>query len=410
MRSAVLRAVAVVVLGLIALAGCDCGGPGPLQCTANEQCDPQGEGFLVCDVAGGFCTCVDDRGCDPGEVCNTLGRCQAESGCNSNAECREGLFCDVVANQCLSVNECQPGDGELCCVLDSQCPFDSFCDSLGKKCTPGCRDEADCILGKACVRGLGQPIGQCAAGVCSGDNLCAFGEVCNSDGECERDTRGPYCLGCTGGVASDDCGEPGNFCLTDTVNGGEFCGVDSSGGEACPFGYSPNDVIIVTNEFCTAEVCEIPDGETRGTCSRNGGPCTLDEDCPIGFPGGDCARADLGNCRIEQGRACSDDSECGDGDECVFQECRFGEGDAFGYCTCTKKSDCALGDRCVDINPVNDLGNCELSGHDCFTDEDCDAIIQCIDGGCFIGQNCAPQDGRTCRDLLVDPNPPVSGG
>jgi hypothetical protein len=391
--------------------GCSCG-PGegePLQCSADSQCDPAGEGFLFCSVETGFCLCKDDRGCGAGETCNSLGRCQAESGCNSNADCRDGFFCDVTANQCLSQTDCGPVDDETCCVLDSQCGFNNVCDALRKKCVDGCRDDADCILGQACVRGLGQPIGQCAAGVCSGNNLCAFGEICNSDGECVKDTRGDYCLGCAGGVQSDDCGTPGNFCLTDSVNGGEFCGVDCRSGEACPFGYSCNEVIIIPPQapFCNAEVCVIPEGENRGTCSTSGTGCTKDDECPIGFPSGDCPN-ELGNCKVDQLRSCANDSECPDGDECVFQECRLGEGDGFGYCSCTRDSDCP-DDRCTDINPVTQTGRCELSGAVCFDDVDCESIIQCIDGGCFIGKNCAPQDGRTCRDLLpsngVDLNP-----
>jgi hypothetical protein len=376
-------------------------------CAVDADCDPGGEGYLRCDVAQGLCLCSDDRGCGDGELCNALGRCQADSGCNSNDECGANLFCDVTTSQCLSVDECGPAHGERCCVLDSQCGFGSVCDALSKKCVPGCRDNADCILGQACIRSAGQALGQCAAGVCSGDNLCSFGQVCSSDGACENDSRGPYCLGCAGGVASDDCGERGNFCLTDSVNGGEFCGVDCGDGEACPFGYQCNDVIIIppAAPFCNGEVCLIDDGAASGRCSFNASvTCSSDADCPVGFPGGDCPRAAEGNCRIDQLRACTTDDQCPDGDECVKQECRFSEGDTFGYCSCTRDADCPR-DRCIDIDPTTGVGDCELSGHDCFADADCDAIIECIDGGCFIGRNCAPADGRTCRDLVTPATP-----
>jgi hypothetical protein len=371
------------------------------QCTADSQCDPTGLGFNICNVADGTCRCTDDRGCGATEVCNSLGRCQVDTGCNNNDECNAGLFCDVTKNQCLAVDDCAPGDGESCCVLDSQCGFNSVCDTLSRKCVAGCRDVADCVLGQACVRSVGQPLGTCAAGVCDGDNLCAFGEICSSDGECVRDTRGPYCLGCAGGVQSDDCGARGNFCLTDSVNGGEFCGVSSVDGEACPFGYTSNDVIIIppSAPFCNAEVCTIVAGQQNGTCSSSGGTCRTDDDCEIGFPGGNCPRADEGNCKLATSVSCNTDSQCPDGDECVKQECRFGEGDAFGYCSCTRASDCP-NDRCVDQDPVTGLGDCELSGRNCFTDAECATVISCIDGGCFIGQNCAPADGRTCLDLL----------
>ncbi|MDP2339441.1 MAG: hypothetical protein Q8O67_00675 [Deltaproteobacteria bacterium] len=348
-----------------------------------------------------MCDCIDDRGCDASESCNALGRCQAQRGCNSNEECGTDLFCDVIRGQCIAIDGC--GTGHDCCVLDSQCGFGNVCDSLRQACVSGCRDEADCILGQSCAKSLGQPLGSCSAEVCGGDNLCDFGEVCSSDGACEIDNRGPYCLGCTGGVQSDDCGERGNFCLTDTINGGSFCAVDCAAGESCPFGYECRSVIIIppAAPFCDAESCVI-DGDGDGLCSLSGTRCSVDADCPIGFPGGDCLRADIGNCEIDQLRSCSDDSECADGDACLAQECRYREGAAIGHCTCTRDTDCPR-DRCVDIRPDTTRGECELSGHDCFTDADCEAIITCVNGGCFIGRNCAPADGRTCRDFLDDP-------
>lgn len=400
MRISLPPVVSAFILVAGFLAGCP---PASVtQCTADAQCDPRGQGFNICNLSDGTCLCTDDRGCGDGELCNALGRCQSDSGCNSNDECSTGTFCDVTQSQCLAVDEC--GSGATCCVLDSQCPFGQVCEGLGKKCTPGCRDEADCILGQACVRGLGQPLGQCAAGVCSGDNLCKFGEVCNANGQCVRDNRGDFCLGCAGGVASDDCGTPGNFCLTDSVNGGEFCGVDCRSGETCPFGYNCNDVIIIPPQapFCNSEICDIAQGAQSGRCTNGGNTCRSDDDCAIGAPGGNCPRADVGNCRIDQIRSCTNDTECGDGDECIKQECQFREGAAFGHCTCTRNSDCP-NDRCVDISPVTTEGHCELSGARCFNDVECAAIISCVDGGCFIGSNCAPQDGRTCRDLLPSP-------
>ena len=390
----------------MALGGC--GGCGQTTvCTGDAQCDPRNEGFNICNLEEGFCICTDDRGCGTNEICNPAGRCQALSGCNTNDECGADYFCDVTASQCLLVDICAPGQGETCCTLDDQCPFNQVCDGIASKCIPGCRDNGDCIIGQACVRGL-TGLGQCAAGVCSDDNLCLFGQVCTSDGECVDDTRGPYCLGCAGGVASDDCGDRGNFCLTDTVNGGEFCGVDCAGGEACPFGYECHEVIIVPPRapFCNAEGCVRPDPTRPGACSLNGNACNVDEDCPIGFPGGDCPRADIGNCKLNQLSECSSAADCADGDECVKQECRYGEGDNQGHCSCTRDADCP-GDECKDINPNTGVGQCELSGHDCFDSADCEAIIECIDGGCFIGQNCAPGNDRTCRDLTI-PDVPLA--
>jgi hypothetical protein len=386
------------VLAATALSACNCSGPAT--CTSDQQCDPRGEGFRRCDLDIGFCVCNDDRGCGGNETCNAVGRCQALVGCDSNDDCSAGSFCDVVTGQCFASTECNPTDGQLCCVLDSQCGYGNVCDPVTFRCQPGCREAGDCRLDEACVRGLGQPLGQCAVGVCGTDNQCAFGQLCNANNECVTDTRGNYCDGCAGGVASDDCGSRGNFCLTDTVNGGEFCGVTCNTGEECPFGFGCQTVIIIppAAPFCVAEVCVIPSGAVSGTCSTNQNiTCDRDEDCPIGFPGGTCPRADVGNCKLAQLTNCSRTADCPDGDECIKQECRFGENDVQGYCSCTRDADCPR-DTCKDI--IGDEGgNCELSGIRCFDDDDCEALIECQNGGCYIGKNCAPSNDRTCADL-----------
>lgn len=389
------------------------------ECALDSEC---GDGKR-CDVAAGICLCANDNGCDAQtEFCNALGRCQSKLGCENNDDCSQDgavpQFCDVTTGQCELKNICDPAEGETCCVIDEQCPFGNICSILDKRCVPGCRDDGDCFLGQGCIGGGFGNIGVCAAGICTGNNLCGFGELCNlATGECTFDTRGSYCFGCAGGVASDDCGDPANYCLTDTTDPtgrSEFCGVDCSQGQPCPFGYSCNDVIIIPPNapFCTPpEKCVRNAGEQSGTCSRSATSCVIDEDCPNGPPGSDCPRADVGNCINDQLRDCSSDFDCCDGancpvGSCVKQQCRGDEGDAFGFCTCTRDTDCPR-DVCkgADLtdpnNPVS--GNCDLSGHRCFEDLDCD-VIACIEGGCRIGANCAPADGRSCRELITSDN------
>jgi hypothetical protein len=409
-----------LVIGLAFFAGCAaCGGStGPKPCESDSECQAIDGEFSRCNVDEGICECVDDRACGLGEICNASGRCQSLSGCVSNEQCVTGesdpcanQFCDILTSQCVSICEC--GEDDDCCTIDSQCPFGAVCNTLERKCVPGCRADGDCRLGEGCIgAGLLGQLGECAAGVCTANNLCRFGQTCNLEqGECTFDTRGPFCLGCAGGVASDDCGEGGNYCLTDTsdpTGRSEFCGVDCSKGQSCPFGYSCNDVIIIppSAPFCSAEVCL----ET-GRCSANGNiNCTEDEDCPVGLPGGNCPRADIGNCIQDQTQDCERDSDCCEGAQCpegscVKQECRGGEGDAFGHCSCTRDLDCPR-DSCEDqdlSDPENPRpGRCSLAGHECFDDVDCD-VIACIDGGCRIGANCAPANDRNCRELLPSP-------
>lgn len=390
------RVVVAVALVVVAASACPPSSAG--RCTADEQCNADGIVGRRCELESGSCLCVDDRACGPDEICNAAGRCQARGGCFSNDDCGAGLFCDVVTGQCLSEKTCGPG--QTCCTLDDQCAFGEVCDPLILTCVPGCHDEGDCRLGLGCVGGGLGRLGQCGT-ACTTDSLCGFGEICNlSTGVCELDHRGPYCNGCSGGTQSDDCGTPGNYCLLDTVNGGAYCGVDCSEGQACPFGYTCLDVIILPRS--TLPPCTLPEVCDNGVCSRAGVTCTVDEDCPEGPPGSDCPRAEVGNCELDALRPCSVDEECADLGRCLKQECRVKEGAAFGICSCTKDSDCPR-DRCIDgdlsdtQNPV--LGHCELSGHGCYEDAECD-IIACVEGGCRLGQNCKPASGRTCADFL----------
>jgi hypothetical protein len=232
-------------------------------------------------------------------------------------------------------------------------------------------------------------------------------EICDlSTGTCVYDDRGPYCGACQNLWTDDECGGGANYCLVDTADPSGrsyYCGVDCSQGQACPYAYECHDVIILppAAPLCHVERC------VEQRCSTNGGPCSVDEDCPYSPPGGDCARAKIGNCLTEQTRACSGDDACCDNPpcaegSCVLQECRGGEGDALGHCTCTRDLDCPS-DECrgADLSDPNNQipGHCLLGGHACFDDIDCD-VIACVEGGCMIGQNCAPSNDRTCRDLV----------
>lgn len=387
----------VAVAGLLVCAG-TCGPVERTRCLADADCGGTTTEWLRCDVPTGACLCTDDRACDPQERCNPAGRCQARAGCLDNADCPAATFCDVSTGQCVAQDVC--GADQTCCTLDSHCGFGSICDALSFACVPGCRDQADCLPGQGCLgAGFGR-LGQCST-ACTADSLCPAGNLCNlADGRCTLDTRGPYCAGCSGGAESDDCGAPGNYCLLDTVNDSSYCGVDCHRGQACPSGYACADVIILPRS--TLPTCTLPEACDQGLCARTGVSCAVDEDCPEGPPGSDCPRADVGNCALDALTPCTDDLDCPELGACLKQECRAREGAVFGVCSCTKDTDCPR-DRCMDpdlsdtANPV--AGRCELSGHPCYEDADCD-VITCVGGGCLLGRNCKPQSGRTCADLL----------
>jgi|GEM_PF-474686 len=415
-----------VGLGVVAMGSSCSTGNTSDRCQSDTQC----ANGLICLVDEGICGCNPEdpanSGCSTDEFCNEERRCQTRAGCITNADCENVTgeeateqFCDVKTGRCILKKGCQIDDGDVCCTDDSHCSYGNICNPLEGRCIEGCNGDGDCLLGQGCVKEAIGTLGVCQAGRCTANNQCQYGELCNLEsGFCVFDTRGDFCQGCSGGVTSDDCGEPANYCLTDSsdpTGQSEFCGVDCSQGQPCPFGYSCNDVILFGQSLglpaCRgAEACvkENEDDET-GYCSRNTlESCTVDEDCPEGPPGSDCPRAHVGNCLIDQTQSCEQDTDCCDDPNvcpegsCVKQECRGGEGDAFGTCTCTRDLDCPS-DTCqgADLsdpeNPV--LGNCALSGHQCYEDLDCD-VIACVNGGCRIGANCSPANDRACRDLV----------
>lgn len=394
MKIAAALGAAVLVAGGVLVAAA-CSPSVTSRCSTDVQCQTATDPYHRCDTTTGQCLCTDDRGCGVNETCNAIGRCQAVAGCLDNEDCGAGLFCRL--GNCDALAGC---GAERCCSTDAACPYKQVCDALTWSCVPGCRDEADCLIGQGCIGAGGGRLGSCDA-ACTSDALCRPGELCNlSLGVCQRDTRGPYCLGCSGGVQSDDCGANGNYCLLDTVNGGAYCGVDCWRGQACPNGYECKDVIILPGS--TLPTCPLPEACVEGVCSRSGASCVQDEDCPEGPPGSTCPRADVGNCELDANAPCSVEAECAGLGACLKQQCRQREGASFGVCSCTKDTDCPR-DRCVgadNTDPANPVyGACELSGHPCTLDFECD-VITCVQGGCLLGKNCKPADDRTCLDTL----------
>lgn len=360
-------------------------------CRNDKECGD----YRFCDA--GLCLCADDRGCSQGESCNAAFQCQAVAGCRDNSDCQGETFCDITSGLCIGADQC---------AIDLHCPFGNVCDAALTECVRGCREEGDCALGFACIGAGRDRLGQCAMGICRGNDLCKIQEICDlSSGECIFDDRGPYCGACQNLWSDDECGGGANYCLVDTGDPSGrsyYCGVDCSQGQACPFGYECHDVIILPRSapLCRVEKC------LAGSCSTGGASCTVDQDCLLGPPGGDCPRARIGNCLDDQTRSCGGDDDCCDQPPCgeglcVVQECRGGEGDVLGHCTCTRDMDCPI-DECRDADlsdPENQVaGDCLISGHACYDDIDCD-IIACVEGGCMIGQNCAPANDRTCREL-----------
>lgn len=412
-----LRAVLFSCVAALALAGCSGETVSTGLCTTDAECTIPG---TRCDVSAGRCVCATDEACEPGFFCNTAGVCQVQAGCTSNVDCTlEGTYCDLASGRCLEGPALLQSSA---CGLASHCPFGTVCGADGT-CVPGCYDDGDCPLGIACIDG------QCTEGVCSQDDFCDYVETCDN-GTCKQDFRGPYCRGCTQRTAQnpEPCDAPRNFCLINNRELGgftNFCGVDCSLGQACPNGFSCNGVLILTQDSCfnTAQ-CQCNPNQLRfaeATCTS---PVPCDPRLPNGQPdpnaqscfiAGDAAcnggtAGGPNTCVVPRGQTegnctCSEDTECADGSTCTSglccsgtvrpdRECVGGEGTVSGFCTCSTDDDCPR-DNCD-----GSRGACAITGKPCTPGNDDCGAIPCVNGACLIGQNCAPEQGLACSEVL----------
>ncbi|NTX02830.1 hypothetical protein [Myxococcus sp. CA040A] len=364
---------------LLLLAACRGDAPvGDEGCRVDSDCGTPSEAYR-CDTETSACRCRTDGACAPGELCNEAGFCQDRAGCESNADCGEdSLFCDTSTGTCLTRGRC---------ATDLHCALGEVCDLARTTCVAGCRTSGDCA-GTACrcddapcLCDATTPEGRaaCALGVCDASFCadardCAFGESCGTPSGAEAGTcfsdfdpvRRPYCANCTYGGGLQVCGRGANFCLRETASPGTaFCGADCSEGQGCPHGYQCSDVVVVAS---------------RARC-RSDAQCAPSPSLP-----------------------CREDSHCGRGGRCVKSDgqpegacagrCSIAEGDVEGFCSCQQDTDCVQ-DACSQ-------GTCTVSRRSCVGDADC-RPIRCVDhegaGGCFVGRNCAPEEGLTCAEV-----------
>jgi peptidoglycan-associated lipoprotein len=128
-----MRRWAVLVLSLVALAGC---GPKYPNCDKDKDCDKKKKGE-VC-LKGKCVKCKDDAGCPKGQSCDG-GSCEPIEGyCEAKTDCGPGELCKD--------NQCSPG-----CDVSSDCPKGQKCQD--KQCLDEnkCQTDADCVTGQSCV-------------------------------------------------------------------------------------------------------------------------------------------------------------------------------------------------------------------------------------------------------------------
>lgn len=348
----------------------------------------------------GLCSCRSDEACGDGEFCNVQGRCQRVTGCRSNGDCADpASFCD------LSSGDCVPRTG---CGFDVHCPAGTVCDESGARCVNGCRDSGDCPLYAVCDRtGLapGATLGACVSGICEDDDYCPYGQEC-SGRQCVPAVSRDHCADCSDGRT---CGEASSFCLVNSAYDpampgrelAQFCGVDCSDDPSvCPSGYGCGAVVLLTQDQCTEDAacggggrrCAIGEGDLRGFCT-----CVQDADCRFEAIPARCTRtcsglgvqpcesdADcLGRCigTCGNGQRCSSDDQCAPVPLCQS-----------GRCVTNPITACRTAEDCL-----CDAGRCINTGRPCTRGADCNP--PCQNGGCYLGDACAPEEGLTCADV-----------
>jgi hypothetical protein len=334
------------------------------------------------------------------QFCNATGSCQTKIGCTTSYDCPAGEFCDTKSGNCTDNAQC---------TEDVQCQLGQICDTTVYMCVAGCNEAGDCPLGDVCECPNNQtncPRKQCVNGPCLDDSYCQFGQLCEGpDGgplSCVNDTRGPFCQPCTvspgatTGYCPNSDGTPNaNFCLLDATSsfGADFCGVDcSEPGQTCPWGFECDDILVLTEATC---------GKGLNNCPLRTPPeCTTNADCG----GHGTCDTSTNQCR------CASNSDCPAGTcDMASGECRGvcqfpTEGAVEGYCTCVYDTDCPA-NTCTSSGVCSQtLKPCSPSDPNSCTPVFCktstDPLSGVTEGYCFVGRNCAPEDGVACSQVL----------
>ncbi len=170
----------------------------------------------------------------------TLFGCGEEQECTEQTDCADGFIC-AQSGSCVQQS----------CSSSLDCPIQTWCNNESAQCEGGCLNDRDCLPTESCD----QEQRQCVAPGCRDTVLdCNFGEFCDTvSGRCVP-AGGFYCAQCE---TSEDCGSSNNWCVRLGGSSQTYCGVDCSGGQGCPQGYTCGRV-RTTGDVTVAYQCFAP--------------------------------------------------------------------------------------------------------------------------------------------------------
>ena len=403
----------------------------------------------VCDTAddkcglaagSGPCTALNGPTVCRSATCSENGLCAPAAGCNVDADCTTGHWCNETTNACLPLLEngtSIPTDKpHMNPKLDGTCTDDAG----ALVCASGVCDMKDdeCGLGVGvgpCTAANGAEV--CRSGLCSTTGATKGTCIgCTKDAQCGGST--PLCNTTTGAcvecVTSDSCSGKTPICDKDH----SLCvACDGDNGSntahACPTSDAPACLKsgknagscgkCTTNEDCSGGVCDPTSGLCAASCSKDS-DCAADQWCndstsqctrklsngtPLPSDPGRVATctSNVGSAVCQSGVCDPSDDTCGigpgHGDCMEDEECRAGtcnlDTHVCAGTACTTSSDCAAGNYCTS----DSVCAAQLpSGSSCSDNSQCRSL-DCFDGVC----NRLKGSGN---GACAVPNPGNSGG
>ncbi len=337
-------------------------------------------------LSGACSTAVATSVCASG-VCDLDNACGLGVGDGPCTPATGGVLC--LSGSCSVVGTCDPMGG---CDVDADCLAGNWCDESTHVCSmrianggaiPVDGSHVETSLSGLCTSAAAALV--CQSGVCDSDNLCGYA---NGDGSCTTATGATVCrsgacdpndLTCGYRNGDGPCANNPGVCRSSVCDPDGNCGY-AIGDGPCTSG--------TATALCRSLVCA-SSGPLGGTCEQ----CASDSDCSGATPACATATATCVACTATNSSACSGNTPVCNTSSATCAGCNGDNASgsslacatsAAPYCnssgacgTCSTNSDCVG----THVGPICNVatGAC---GSVCAVDSDCVAGQWCASGSC----------------------------